>query len=88
MPAPISMMDSRGTRFLVTAEYPPEQQKFLEDGLHEAMKARGLTPGGPIGKEVKVFTLDEALEYFKGLKELQNHIEAEERKEAAGPEFP
>jgi hypothetical protein len=44
----------------------------------------------PIGKEVKVFTLDEALDYFKRLREIQDHIEAEERKEqgASGLELP
>jgi hypothetical protein len=35
-------------------------------------------------------TLNEAFEYFKSLKEIQDHIEAEERKEqgASGPELP
>jgi hypothetical protein len=92
MPAPISpksFMDSRGTRFLVTTEYPPEKQKFLEDKLREAAKAQRLTPGGANGKEVRVFTLDEALSYFKGLKELQDIYEAAEReeKETSGPQL-
>jgi hypothetical protein len=87
MPAPVSpitMMDSRGTRFLVTAEYPPEKQKFMADKLKESMVANGMEPREPTGMMGFSFTLDEALDYFKRLKEIQDYIEAEERKEQQG----
>jgi hypothetical protein len=65
------------------AEYPPEKQKMMEDKLFEEAAKQGLNTG-PVGQMGFSFTLDEALDYFKGLKEIQNMIEAEERKEQEG----
>jgi hypothetical protein len=85
----LSVMDSRGTKFIVTAEYPPEKQKIMEDKLFEEAAKHGLQTRGSVGQMGFSFTLDEALDYFKGLKELQNHIEAAERaeKEGSGPQL-
>jgi hypothetical protein len=93
MPAPISAksaMDSRGTKFIIMTEYPPEKQKMMEDRLHEELAKQGIDAHGPVGQAGFSFTLDEALDYFKGLRAIQDRIEAEERQgqEAAGPEFP
>lgn len=82
MLTPKDFFDMRGTKFTVGAIYPPEKQKFMEDKLHEAMKAQGLTSGGATGQAGYIFTLDEAIDYFKRLKEIQQLIESEERGEA------
>jgi hypothetical protein len=79
-----SVMDSRGTKFIIMTEYPPEKQKMMEDKLFEEAAKHGIKTRGPVGQMGFVFTLDEALEYFKGLKEIQNMIESEERKEPEG----
>jgi hypothetical protein len=71
MPAPISaksVMDSRGTKFIIMTEYPPEKQKMMEDKAFEELAKHGLKTRGPVGQGAFAFTLDEALEYFKGLK--------------------
>jgi len=85
----LSVMDSRGTKYIVMAEYPPEKQKMMEDKLFEEAAKRGIKTQGPVGQAGFSFTLDEALDYFKGLKEIQNMIEGEERKEqeGSGPEI-
>lgn len=72
----LSVIDSRGTKFMVMAEYAPEKQKMMEDKLFEEAAKQGLKTRGPVGQMAFSFTLDEALEYFKELKEIQNHIEA------------
>src|ERR1700716_1866338 len=85
----LSVMDSRGTKFIVMAEYPPEKQKIMEDKLFEEASKQGLQTRGPVGQMGFSFTLDEALDYFTRMKELQNHIEAAERneKDASGPQL-
>jgi hypothetical protein len=82
-------MDSRGTKFIIMTEYPPEKQKMMEDKLFEEAAKQGLNTKGPVGQMGFSFTLDEALDYFRGLKEIQSMIEAEERKEqeASGPKL-
>lgn len=77
------MMDLRGTKFTIGAVYPPEKQKFLEDKLRESATARGIKTQGPTGQMGFVFTLDEALDYFTRMKEIQNRIEADEREKRA-----
>ena len=77
----MSLMDMRGAKFNISMTPTPEKQKLLEDKLNEAMKARGLTPHGPMRPETKVLTLDEALAYFQELKKIQDLIEAREREE-------
>ena len=61
----------------------------MEDKLREVVSKLGKVPQGPVGQGAFSFTLDEALDYFKGLKKLQNQIEAAERaeKEASKPEL-
>jgi hypothetical protein len=81
---PLSVMDSRGTKFTIGAIYPPEIQKIMADKLKEAMVANGMEPREPDGQMGFVFTLDEALDYFTKMKEIQNLIEAEERKGQEG----
>ncbi len=49
---------------------------MMEDKLFEEAAKQGLKTRGPVGQMAFSFTLDEALEYFKELKEIQNHIEA------------
>jgi hypothetical protein len=47
MPAPISaksVMDSRGTKFIIMTEYPPEKQKMMEDKLFEEAAKHGIEP--------------------------------------------
>lgn len=80
---PSSSMATRGTKFIVKAEYPPEKQKLYVDKLREAMKDRGLPIGEPLvtGMTGFSFTLDEALDYFTKMKQFQNAIEARERGE-------
>jgi hypothetical protein len=86
---PLSVMDSRGTKFTIGAIYPPEKQKMMEDKLHEEAAKQGIKTQGPVGQMGFVFTLDEALDYFKRLKEIQDHIEAVEREEQqSGSEIP
>jgi hypothetical protein len=62
---------------------------MMADKLKELMVANGMEPGEPTGQMGFVFTLDEALEYFTLMKEIQNLIEAREREEqqASGPEI-
>lgn len=70
--------DFRDTKFMINAIYPPEKQKFLEEKLHESAAAQGLSlQGGMIGHAGNLFTLDEALEYLKKMKLVQERILAE-----------
>jgi len=80
----LSVLDSRDTKFIVMAELPPEKQKIMEDKLFEEAEKRGVQTRGPVGRAGFSFTLDEALDYFKRSKELQNEIEAAERAEKEG----
>jgi hypothetical protein len=80
----LSVMDSRGTKYTVGAIYPPEIQKIMADKLKEMMVAEGMEPREPDGQMGFVFTLDEALDYFTRMKEIQNLIEAQERKQQEG----
>jgi hypothetical protein len=78
--------DMLGTKFTVGAIYPPEKQKFLEDKLAEEIKAQGLTSSGAVGQAGYIFTLDEAIDYFLRLREIQNAIEEEERSQSTPTE--
>jgi hypothetical protein len=72
--------------------YTPEGKFHSFSNVHDLPHVEGILsrakraahPRGPVGQMGFSFTLDEALEYFKGLKEIQNMIEAEERKEKEG----
>jgi hypothetical protein len=87
--APLSVMDSRGTKYTIGAIYPPEVQKMMADKRKEMMVANGMEPREPDGYMGFVFTLDEALDYFTKMKEIQNLIEAQERmaKDGSGPDI-
>jgi hypothetical protein len=46
---PLSVMDSRGTKFTIGAIYPPEIQKIMADKLKEAMVLGGQLKTGQLG---------------------------------------
>jgi hypothetical protein len=71
------MFDMRDTKFTVGAIYPPEKVKFLEDKLREKAAANGVEVQGATQQMTYVFTLDEALNYFKSIKEAQDMVLAE-----------
>ena len=76
------MFDMRDTKFKVGAIYPAEKQKFLEDKLRESAAANGIEVQGVAGQMEYVFTLDEALNYFKSMKEAQDMVLAEKSGDA------
>jgi hypothetical protein len=72
------LMNMRDTKFTVTTIYPIDKQKFLMDTLRELAQDENLQ--GPIIPAMQLFTLDEALNYFKKLKERQDSFDAEREK--------
>jgi hypothetical protein len=86
--APLSVMDSRGTKYTIGAIYPPEKQKMMADKLKELMVADGLEPGEPTGQMGRFYS-GRSLGLLYKMKEIQNLIEARERQEqeASGPEI-
>jgi hypothetical protein len=74
---PKDFFDFRDTKFTIGAIYPPKKQKFLEDKLRESAAADGVTPQADPKPMTYVFTLDEALNYFKSIKEAQDMVLAE-----------
>ena len=69
--SPADMCD---TKFKVGVIYPPEKQKFLEDMLHAKAAEQGIEIGGPTGQMEYIFTLDEAQNFFKSMKEAQDMV--------------
>jgi hypothetical protein len=76
---PADMFDFRDTKFKVGAIYPPEKQRYLEDKLRESAATNGIEVQGASGQMEYVFTLDEALNYFKSLKDVQDMVLAKKK---------
>jgi hypothetical protein len=76
--------DMRDTKFTVRVIYPPEKQQFMEDMLLQKAAADRFEVKGTPQQITYVFTLDEALKYFKSMKEAQDMVLAEKTGEMTG----
>jgi hypothetical protein len=72
----LRMLDFRDTKFTIGTVCPPEKQKLMESMLHEKAAEHGVDLSKATAQTMNLFTLDEALEYLKSLKEIQDKFDA------------
>ena len=72
----LRMLDFRDTKFTIGTVCPPEKQKVMESMLHETAAAHGLDLNKATAQTMNLFTLDEAIEYLKSLKAIQEKFDA------------
>ena len=67
----LRMLDFQDARFTIGMVWPPEKQKLAQDMLDEAAAEHGMDLSKATAQTMNLFTLDEALEYLKSLKQIQ-----------------
>jgi hypothetical protein len=76
--------DYRDVRYVVSAIFPPETVKRVEEFMDAKTAEQGINIVGPMRPMQQLLTIDEALAYFQRLKETQDRIVAAKDAEKAG----
>jgi hypothetical protein len=66
----LRMLDFHDAKFTIGMVWPPEKEKLAQDMLNKAAAEHAMDFTG------QSFTLDEAIEYLKSLKEIQDKFDA------------
>jgi hypothetical protein len=72
----LRMLDFHDARFTIGMVWPPEKQKLAQDMLNKAAAEHGIDMRNATCQAFQVFTLDEAIEYLKSLKAIQDKFDA------------
>lgn len=72
----LRMLDFHDAKFTIGMVWPAEKQKLAQDMLNKAAAEHGGDLGKATAQTTNLFTLDEALEYLKSLKQIQDRFDA------------
>jgi hypothetical protein len=72
----LRMLDFHDARFTIGMVWPPEKEKLAQDMLNKAAAEHGMDLKDATSQAFRVFTLDEAVEYLKSLKAIQDKFDA------------